>query len=45
MKKSVLYLDWTSGYIDAYIYQNSLNHTLERDAFILCKLYLNKVKI
>ena len=44
MKKSVLYLDWTSGYTDAYIYQNSLNHTLERDAFILCKLYLNKVK-
>ena len=34
MKKNVLYLDWTSGYIDAYIYQNSLNHTLEMDAFI-----------
>lgn len=44
MKKNVLYLDWTSGYTDAYIYQNSLNYTLERDAFILHKLYLNKVK-
>lgn len=33
VNKNVLFLDYVSGYMDANIYQNSLNCTLEMGAF------------
>ena len=41
VKKNVLYLHGTGGYTDVYIYQNSLNCTLERDAFYFASIKWN----
>lgn len=41
VKKNVPYLDWTGGYTAAYMYQNSLNCTLERDAFYFASIKWN----
>lgn len=40
---NVLYLNYGLGYLYIYICQNSLNFTLQKADFIICRIYFNKV--
>ena len=42
---NVLYLNCGLGYLYIYICQNSLNFTLKKAGFIICKIYFNQVDL
>lgn len=41
--RNIVYLDCNGKYTTVYISQNSLNYTIRRVSFIVCKVYLNKL--